>query len=562
MAAKKTLLELLGSSSGGLESLSVKELAWMASYVGVPSAKQATAGDSKRAMIALLREQLGDEDPQGDPSRGSVKRRLKERISMIDDGGGLVQPKPLLKGGKSPSTEKRDNSGDSGGPPDPWRSRRDTTDSLAEDVPALKGKTPRPQTGREVLGSFSRALPGDAAANEHFIPEVANPLAHKSPPLPRSKNPITPTGLKTGNLELSKDKLADLMSEMLKDIDAPIASDDKVGLARGTSVKAGGPATLESVMAKVEMRQKLPAHLRKKDGFELEVDTSHRATMMINDYVATEDDLASQMVRNSEIEQLEEGAEALYDDEDADVTPMIQPSLHIAVQVFPAKAADAAMTGTFELALSCAEVQWTVTRTRNQFADFLKDLCELPKFSGATEGFPAAAGPKMLPKEAASAQHRDLATGFELWLNDLLTSVDVQTVMDVEAFDDFLDCFWYVKEAKRNSPPIINFLAHLGRSRLNAEQTLKGKPPGTYLIRGKTGEAGQYVISTIHEEGFWHGVVVVDDSKPSYTLLGSNLPHRTLEALLEFYQKHPYSKSEGKLWYLGSFCGVPRTKTE
>jgi hypothetical protein len=60
------------------------------------------------------------------------------------------------------------------------------------------------------------------------------------------------------------------------------------------------------------MRQKLPSFIRNKDQFDLEVDSQNRATMMVEDYVATEEDLESQVVHDSELYLLEEGAEALY----------------------------------------------------------------------------------------------------------------------------------------------------------------------------------------------------------------------------------------------------------
>ena len=67
----------------------------------------------------------------------------------------------------------------------------------------------------------------------------------------------------------------------------------------------------------------------------------------------------------------------------------------------------------------------------------------------------------------------------------------------------------YVCEAKRRTPPVIDYLFHRDKTRQEAEATLKDKPPGTYMVRGKTGTEDQLVISTIHEEGFWHGVIEV-----------------------------------------------------
>lgn len=71
----------------------------------------------------------------------------------------------------------------------------------------------------------------------------------------------------------------------------------------------------------------------------------------------------------------------------------------------------------------------------------------------------------------------------------------------------------------------------------------------------------QLVISTIHEEGFWHGVievVTVDDGERTYMLRGSNKRQSSLESLVGYYMNHPYSNSGGKMWYLGMFCAVPK----
>ena len=60
-------------------------------------------------------------------------------------------------------------------------------------------------------------------------------MAAKPVDLGPPKDVKTPTGVKTGNLDLSKDQLADLMTEMLKDINAPATPTDRDDPARAAT---------------------------------------------------------------------------------------------------------------------------------------------------------------------------------------------------------------------------------------------------------------------------------------------------------------------------------------
>ena len=107
---------------------------------------------------------------------------------------------------------------------------------------------------------------------------MQNPAHVQAAPLPpMTRPPVAPSGLKTGQLELSKDQLADLMNTMLKDIQAPApvgaggeralnnAQGPTTGAVDGGRGGGGGGVTLESALAKVELRKKLPSFLRDRD---------------------------------------------------------------------------------------------------------------------------------------------------------------------------------------------------------------------------------------------------------------------------------------------------------
>lgn len=87
---------------------------------------------------------------------------------------------------------------------------------------------------------------------------------------------------------------------------------------------------------------------------------------------------------------------------------------------------------------------------------------------------------------------------------------------------------------------------------------MAGAGPGTFLLRVKKDSDGAFVLTVWQGTECWHGII--DESAHSlatgeqcFMLRGTGNAQNSLEDLVRFYCRHPYSKTDGVSHYLTTF---------
>eukprot|EP00040_Diaphanoeca_grandis_P022438 m.120540 g.120540 ORF g.120540 m.120540 type:complete len:565 (-) comp28809_c0_seq2:221-1915(-) len=552
----KNFEQLLGENAEKIDEFSLKELIGLSSVLGV-NLLGIDATD-KQAVINRIKTVL--------------------EISVVD-------PQDSNNDDTNPTQNNTPTDGTDGRPvPKPRPSR------------PLAPKKPEHLTNRstEVTPENDESNSTDTINKRKWFAKKSDPFAGVQPLPPMTGEKTKPSGLRTGNLELSKTKLESAMDEMLRDIDANKsgggdASKFSRQASRQASLKPGKDKSLESTLAVIELREKLPSVVRRKHANAgLELDMSKRQTTIEHEYFASEEDILLSAVQEEEVIEFEQGAKKIAEISVGDCIPMIEPVMDLEYEMtdFIAGEDDDKM----KLSMKCLDITWEVERSFSECLEMRDELAGNIEYADLADNFPdrevsaPAPAPRMSfkrrpgslkrkPDAKESQDQEKEARKREIWLDNwmraLFEKMPITEFAKLEYLDDFFEVFWNFEEARKRVPPRVNYLAHLTHTRETAEALLKKKSPGTFLVRHKKLD-GDLVVSCLHDDGsFWHGIVDIEKSldktgvlkEGKYQLRGTHIDHDNLDALVEYYLKEPYSKSHGKAWLLGNFCSMGQGTT-